>query len=181
MNYKDGLVTERLYTRFLKETDAETWVPFFENKVSSRFLYFPDEYTPMDCSQSLINSQLKRYNEGSFGLQAIILKETDEFVGMCGLLLQDVEGDKEIEVGYHFLPKYWGNGYATEAAMLFRDYGFETNNVLHIVSLIHPENSPSIKVATRNCMTPYKRYERFEGKEYIVYHITREEWEQLKK
>ena len=58
---------------------------------------------------------------------AAILKETGEFIGWAGLKLEsNVNGhDRFYDVGYRFIERYWGNGYATEAAQFFVNYGFE--------------------------------------------------------
>lgn len=180
MKYNDGLRSKRLYTRFLTESDAPIWVSYFDDPVNCRFMANPDNLSNTEQAERFIDFQLLRYNTGKLCLQAILLKESHELVGACGLLLQEVDGSQEIEVGYHFLRKYWGNGYATEAAQLFRDYGFEHNMAEHIVSMIDPRNEPSKKVAIRNGMNLHKEDAIFRGVPYNMFRITRTDWEQLK-
>ncbi|HEV7348841.1 GNAT family N-acetyltransferase [Telluribacter sp.] len=121
-NYRDGLESERLYTRFLTPDDAETWKQFFEDREAVEF--FPDFglTTTEERAALWIKRQLGRYEEKRFGLQALFTKQTHEFVGQGGLLMQEVDGLRETEVGYHVFKKYWGQGYAPEAARLFIKY-----------------------------------------------------------
>lgn len=132
--------------------------------------------TPEDMARYWIDFTLKRYRENRYGLQALIDKESGAFLGMCGLILQEVNGKNEIEIGYHLLQRYWGNGYATEAAELFRDHAFHNNMTDSIVSIIHPENIPSQKVALRNGMRLVDNHADFRGKENFLFRITKEEW-----
>src|ERR1035437_5592747 len=122
--YKDGLKTPRLITRFLTEADVAVWVEYCKDPVAATFTPIPDK-TPTEMAQLWIDFTLKRYRENRLGMQALISKETSGFIGMSGLLVQEVNGKSEIEVAYHLLRKYLGKGYATEAAQKFRDYGFE--------------------------------------------------------
>src|SRR6187549_3783400 len=54
------------------------------------------------------------YAKNGFGLYRVSLKESGEAIGMCGLIKRDTLPD--VDIGYAFLPRYWGNGYALEAA-----------------------------------------------------------------
>jgi RimJ/RimL family protein N-acetyltransferase len=85
-----------------------------------------------------------------YGFLAVILKESGEFCGICGLLKQHLAHGAEIEVAYHFLPCYRGRGFATEAAGGVMDYAFEQLRHHRLVSLIRPDNLPSRRVAERN-------------------------------
>lgn len=150
--YEDGLQTERLYTRFLVPDDYKAWTKFFEDKEAIEFFPSTGFVSNEERSKHWIERQLSRYRDNRFGLQALFNKETKEFIGQCGLLLQEVDGQKELEVGYHIFKKYWRQGYATEAAIRFRDYGFENNLSNSIISIINTKNVKSQRVATKNGM-----------------------------
>ncbi len=129
----------------------------------------------------VIDVTIKRYADNRLGLQALIDKQTGAFIGQCGILIQEVNGINEIEVGYHLLRKHWGKGYASEAAQMFRDYGFENKVADSLISIIHPLNFPSKNVALRNGMRMVARGIGFIGKQYDLFRITRKfEWEELK-
>ena len=180
MFYTDGIETERMITRFVTQQDADTWVPYFEDPVNSAFIPNPSLLTSEERAQEMINFTLKRYRENRLGLQALIHKETGELIGLCGVMIQEISGKTETEVGYHLLRKHWGKGYATEAAQRFRDYGFEYMRANSIVSIIHPLNLPSKNVALRNGMTLKEKGASWRGYEVDVYRIDRAEWERLK-
>ncbi len=102
--------------------------------------------------------QLRRAIErdAHFSLWATVEKKTNRLIGRCGLLAWDLDGRKETEVGYMIAKSHWGSGYATEAALAVRDYGFERLGFDRLISLIHPDNVPSQRVAMKNGM----RHER---------------------
>ena len=103
-------------------------------------------------AQDWLNKQLARYENDGFGLWAVVLKETDEMIGQCGLTMQDVEGRHVVEVGYLFQKAFWHKGYCTEAAMACKEYAFECLNIDEVFSIIRDNNIPSQGVAKRNGM-----------------------------
>lgn len=177
--YTDGLLTERLVTRFLTMEDVTIWAQFLGDKQNSPFIDFDAELPAMARANKWIEFALKRYRENRFGLQALILKDTGEFIGQCGLLLQEVDGKPEIEVGYHLLLQHWGKGYATEAARLFRDYAFQYNLTDSVISIIHSQNATSKQVAMRNGMQLWKTDGSWHDSQFNIFRVTREEWERI--
>lgn len=180
MIYKDGLQTERLITRFFTKDDGPVWNAYCHDPEATRFTAIPGK-TCDELTQAWLARTLNRYATGQYGGQLLISKETGEVIGQAGLLLQEINDRTEVEVGYHLIRKYWGKGYATEAAKLFLDYGFEYNAAPTIVSVIHPQNDMSKAVALRMGMKLVDNKARFRGEDYYLYRITREEWETLQK
>ncbi len=181
MMYIDDLETERLTTRFLTEEDIPLWCEYFADPENCRFLALPDVPSIEEKAAIMVNYALTRYKNNTLGLQALITKDTGELIGMCGLLVQEVNGKNEIEVGYHLLKRFWGKGYAIEAAQMFRDYGFGHSDADAIISIIHPLNEPSKKVARRNGMTLRESGTPFRNSEYDIFGITRQEWNSIQK
>ena len=72
--------------------------------------------------------------------EVILEKERGTFLGLCGLVTQEVDGVIELEVGYHFFLAHWGRGYATEAARMFLDFAATHKLSESVVSLINPDN-----------------------------------------
>ena len=103
----------------------------------------------------------------------MVLKSTEEMIGDCGLVEQEVEGDKQLEIGYHVRRDLWGKGFATEAARACRDYGFTKLNASQLVSLIREENHPSRRVAEKTGLTVWKET-MWHGWPHLVYSIWRD-------
>ena len=94
-------------------------------------------------------------------------KATGTAIGRVGLFYP--EGWPALEVGYTLAREQWGKGYATEGARAALDYAFEVVGATRVVSLIHPENAASIRVATKLGGTLDGTFTIFPGKEALVY------------
>jgi RimJ/RimL family protein N-acetyltransferase len=147
--YLNGASSSRLSIRALELSDIPIWETFFENNPSLPYLGLNLNLNKKDQSTAWIKRQLERYDTGLYGHHALIHKESKEFIGQCGLLTQEIEGKKELEVGYHILPKFWGKGYATEAAIKFRDFAFENKLNDSLISVIDIRNKASQNVARK--------------------------------
>ncbi|CAN5757507.1 hypothetical protein BH10BAC2_BH10BAC2_07680 [soil metagenome] len=85
-------------------------------------------------------------------MNVLIEKTTNAFVGQCALLIQIVDGNEELEIGYSVMPAFRNKGYATEAAVKCSEYAFENNLRDSLISIISIDNIESQKVALRNNM-----------------------------
>ena len=147
--YLDQLQSDRIRTRFLNRVDIQIWEPFFEDDKSIEFLLNRNGLSNLELSQNWINRQLNRYQDGTFGLQAIIDKKTKFVVAHCGLLIQKLNNKVEVEIGYHVLPKFRKQNYASESVKLFIDFAFESGITSSLICMIDPNNEASIKVAEK--------------------------------
>ena len=175
----DGQETERLKFRLVQPDDFDTWISLFRDSDAGDFLGMADLNTPEEQCQRWFDICDNRYKKDLGGMNVLIDKTLNKMVGQCGLLIQDVDEVKELEVGYSILPQYQGKGYATEAARKCRDYGFENDYSDHIISIIHIDNTKSAQVALRNGMTKWKRTE-YKKMPVDIFRITREEWIKVK-
>jgi [ribosomal protein S5]-alanine N-acetyltransferase len=171
----DTLETDRLRFRRLTMGDADELMEFFSNAEAMRF--FNLKVNDRSVCETWIEQQLERYKKGS-GLCALVDKHSGRLAGQCGLLFQEVDGAAELEVGYDLIPRFWGKGYATEAAIACRDLAFTGCGIESLVSIIDVGNIRSQKVADRNGMKPGKRT-RWRDYDVIIYRITRGEWEKI--
>jgi len=171
----DGQETKRLKFRLLTDADFDTWISLFRDSDAGDFLGMADLSTPEEQCKRWFDICDNRYKNDIGGMNVLIDKTTEQMVGQCGILIQDVDEIKEFEVGYSILPKYQGMGYATEAATKCRDYGFEQNFYDHIISIIHIDNVKSAQVAMRNGMNKWKRTE-YKKMPVDIFRITRDEW-----
>jgi len=98
------------------------------------------------------------YRERGHGLWVITAAETGEFVGDCGLTLQEVEGVTEVEVGYHVRADRQRRGYATEAAAACRDNARDVLGCSRLIAIIAPDNVPRSALPRRSaCSSSAKR------------------------
>ncbi|MCW5518027.1 GNAT family N-acetyltransferase [Muriicola sp. Z0-33] len=151
-----GAETERLSFRKIVPSDFETWLPFHQDPRSTQYW----EGIPKDPFQACTEQFQRlfdRYEKNLGGMNALIKKDTNQFIGICGLLIQSVDEVEELEIGYSILPEYWKNGYASEAAIKCREYAFEHKLSTSLISIIHVDNLPSKKVARNNGMILDKR------------------------
>ena len=142
--------SERLTFRPLVLDDMRVWQEFLQDPRATE--YFPDFMKGINPTRALhwIEKQICRYRDKKGGLLAILEKETGNFIGQSGLIVQDVNGKEELEIGYHLLPKYWGHGYATEAAIFFKNLAFNSFKADSVISNIEVRNVASQRVAERN-------------------------------
>jgi ribosomal-protein-alanine N-acetyltransferase len=103
-------------------------------------------------TQAWLEEQLTRYEQLGFGLWAVVLKETGEMIGQCGLTLQNWKGKQVLEIGYLFQKAFWHRGYAIEAASACKTYAFQTLQAETVFSVIRDTNLASQNVARRNGM-----------------------------
>ncbi|MDE7303080.1 MAG: GNAT family N-acetyltransferase [Oscillospiraceae bacterium] len=144
------LETERLYLRNLTQSDYASLCKILQDE-ETMYAYngaFNDTET-----QEWLDKQLARYEKYGFGLWAVVLKETEEMIGQCGLTMQDWNGGEVLEIGYLFQREHWHKGYATEAAKACKEYAFSQLGAEEVCSIIRDTNTASQRVALRNGMT----------------------------
>ena len=143
------LETERLYLREMNQADFNSLCNILQDE-DTMYAYegaFSDSEV-----QEWLDRQIARYQKWNFGLWAVILKETDEMIGQCGLTMQPWKETEVLEIGYLFNRLYWHKGYATEAAKACKKYAFETLKADEVCSIIRNTNIASQNVAIRNGM-----------------------------
>ena len=146
--------SERLLYRQLTEADYEKWLPFCEDAASLKYMGLPDNLkSAAETCRFWFDRLFTRYNAGLGGLNALIDKQSNTFIGQCGLLVQTVDGVEELEIGYSILPAFRKKGYAFEAAKTCRDFAFDSDYTRSLISIIHINNLASQNTALKNGMT----------------------------
>ena len=161
------LETDRMILRHMEPADVDNLLSIFSDPVAMQ--YYPGTKDRSE-TEGWIRGTLQRYEAHGIGLWVAILKDSGAFAGQCGLVVQEVEGRQEVEIGYLFLRKLWGQGLATEAARACRDYGFTQLGYRRLVSLIDPNNLASRRVAEKVGMTLEKEIHKW-NKPILVYAI----------
>jgi RimJ/RimL family protein N-acetyltransferase len=148
-----GQETDRLIFRQLSRNDFDSWIDIFKDKSACDFLGMSDLPTPEERCEKWFDLSENREKNDLGCMNVLVDKTTNEFIGQCGLLVQEVDGAKELEIGYSILPRHWNKGYATEAATKCRDIAFSNSFTDTLISIVHIENIKSEKVALKNGMT----------------------------
>ncbi|QUG41650.1 GNAT family N-acetyltransferase [Psychrobacillus sp. INOP01] len=140
------LETQRLLLRQYKVEDIIPLHSIFSDTETMKFYPAPFSFQQ---TKDWINRNQDRYKNDGYGLWAVCLKDTNEFIGNCGLVKQKVNDNFEVEIGYHINKKYWSMGFASEAAKACKEYGFNKLGLNKLISIIDPNNVPSIRVAEK--------------------------------
>src|SRR5690242_1948524 len=100
--------TDRLHIRQLTSEDSVVWTNFFDDLIHLKHLPLPSQpgMSNYQKAEFWIGKQLTRYQENRFGLMALINKTNGTFMGQCGLLSQELDGEPVLEIGYHLLSSY---------------------------------------------------------------------------
>lgn len=169
--YEVNLESERLLLRNIQESDKEFIVNLWTDKDVTKYMGGPREKDKMIMG---VGENLSDPFVREFDLWPVIEKKSNQPIGHCGLLLKEIEGDKEVELIYVIDKHYWGKGYAYEIGKILIDYGFMNKKLQKIVALIKPENEGSKKVAIKVGMHFEKEIIRQDDIKMHMYSISKD-------
>jgi RimJ/RimL family protein N-acetyltransferase len=169
------LETERLILRKFDRRDVGAVYAMRSDTDVMRFIREPQNRVETVKWLKLVSSHWK---DEKIGFCAVIEKASNKFAGWCGLWR--LKETQETEVGYAIARKFWGKGFATEAARRCVEYGFKELKVDKIVAVARPENTGSRRVMEKLGMQ-YDYTGEFYGRPLVHYTITKEEFKREKK
>jgi len=102
--------------------------------------------------------QQQRYADDGLGLWALCHRDDHAMIGQCGLMWQELGGERILEIGYHLAPAVRHQGYATESARVCRDFAFAALGVDRVHAMVRDTNVASMNVAIRCGMTVRRRF-----------------------
>lgn len=149
------LRTSRLELRELEDDDLTALHAVLGDPVAMRAY---EHGFSLDESRDWLQRQQRRYRVDGFGLWAVVLRETGEVIGDCGITRQKVEDDEVIEVGYHLRRTFWHNGFAVESAGASVSWAFEHLDIDDVYAKVRDTNLASMNVAVRLGMTVRRRF-----------------------
>ncbi|WP_028595281.1 GNAT family N-acetyltransferase [Paenibacillus assamensis] len=162
------LYTDRLLLRKMIQADVEVLMEIFSD--SEAMKYYPSTKNEQQASE-WVDWTLRNYDTYGTGLWIVEDKAKGDFLGQCGIVPQQLDDVIEMEIGYLFARRVWGNGYATEAALACKKYGFEQMGLRKLISFVDVNNTPSARVAERIGMTVEKTINKWE-KDVLVYAVS---------
>jgi len=139
------LETERLRFRMLRESDFPTYEKWCASIDVMRYL--GGKTLDRIAAWRHMAFFIGHWTLRGYGYYAVEEKSTGDFIGRVGFTNQ--QGWPGFELGWTIWPEYQGRGYATEAARMLLPYAFDVLDQPHVISLIHPDNTPSRKVAEK--------------------------------
>jgi RimJ/RimL family protein N-acetyltransferase len=167
----DRIESERLTLRRIGQEDFDFFVELHADPEVARFLPHDGPRSPQE-SLAWLQSVLRSYEHLGLGQLAVLRRSDGMLLGRCGLSDLAVEvrasvgavprgwyeraeapADAETvlvpELGYTFHRSSWGQGYASEATRCVFEYARDVLQLPRIVSLIHPQNDRSLRLAER--------------------------------
>jgi|SRR6218665_1612424 len=145
------IITERLMLRKLTPEDLDDMFLLDSNPDVVKYVG-KQPLTKKEESLKMIENLISQYENNGTARLAVIEKENNRFIGWSGikLLTEEVNGFKNIyELGYRFLPEFWGKGYATESAQASLDLGFNQLNADKIYAYADIDNQTSNYILTK--------------------------------
>ncbi len=146
--------TERLVLREITLDDKEAMFQLHSDLDVQRYTGEPIVES-IEEMERVIQIRIDNYKKYGYGRWATFLKNEKQFIGWAGLAY--LPEFNEIDLGYRFLPKYWGMGYATEASRAILTYGFEKFKLKRIIAIAMKENKASMRVMEKIGM----KFEKF--------------------
>jgi RimJ/RimL family protein N-acetyltransferase len=168
----ETLRTERLVLRMLREDDLDGYAAMAGDPEVTRYLGDGGTLSRADAWRQMAMI-LGHWQLRGYGMWAVEESATGRFAGRIGFF--NPEGWPAFELGWTLAREFWGRGYATEGARRALEYGFDEMGREHVISLIRPDNAPSVRVAER-LGERLEGSTELHGRPALVYGITREDW-----
>ena len=165
------LETERLLLRMWRADDFEPFAAMCEDPEVMRYL-LGKIMTRHEAWRSMA-FHVGHWQLRGYGHWAVEEKSSGRFVGRVGFL--NPEGWPGFEIGWTLARDCWGRGYATEGARAALGHAFTEMGREHVISLIHPDNAASIRVAERLGEKLEGETDLF-GTHVLIYGILRDDW-----
>lgn len=138
------LETERLILRKLTVGDSKFMLELLNDPSWLKFIGDKGVRTLDDARDYILKNPVDMYERLGFGLYLTELKSENISVGICGLMKRDFL--KDVDIGFAFLSKFRGKGYAYESASAVMDYGRSAFGLNRIVAIASPDNYNSAKL-----------------------------------
>lgn len=152
--------TPRMIMRPFTLEDADAVYRFSCNQEVTRYTGDAGWVNNLSDAEDIIrNIWLKEYNEIGYARYALILKESNQVIGFCGVKFEPEL--KTPDIGYRMLPEYWGKGLGMEASRAALEYAFNQLGLSYVIGEVDIANTASHKILTNLGLLEQKRYEKW--------------------
>jgi len=134
--------TERVVLRKFTIDDAAFMLEMLNTPTWLRFIGDRNVKTLEEAENYLLNGNIRSYQEYGFGFYVVVIKETQESIGICGIVKR--EGLEDVDIGFAFFQQFMGKGYGYEAGSATLNYALNDLKIKKIVAIVDPENVVSI-------------------------------------
>ena len=142
--------SDRLVFRAIKKTDLNDIYEYSSDPKTSKYLAW-EPHKDIEHTKQFIEIILAKYKSGEYNDWALVAKDSGKMIGTCGFTKIDNENNS-VEIGYIINPKFWGNGYATEAVKRILQFAFEELNVNRVEAKFMFGNEASLAVMEKSGM-----------------------------
>ncbi|AIY42312.1 Acetyltransferase [Collimonas arenae] len=138
------LETERLILRTLNGDDAEFYLRLINQPAWLQFIGDRGIRTVEAARAAILSGPMTAQEKYGFSFYMTELKEDGQPMGICGLIKRETLDD--VDIGYAFMPEFWGKGYALEAASAVLEYANRVCGLQRVVAITSPDNYSSIRL-----------------------------------
>lgn len=163
---KPIVITERLKIRRFILSDAKFIVKLVNQTDWIKYIGDRNIHTINDAIKYLKFGPLAMYENHGFGLYAVESLESGQLIGMCGLLKRDILDT--LDIGFAFLPEYYGCGYAIESVTAVIASVKQNFNLSELAAIVKPDNLRSIRLLQKAGFIYERSFNRKEGDEAIL-------------
>jgi [ribosomal protein S5]-alanine N-acetyltransferase len=158
--------TKRLIIREYSHNDIEKLNIILSNSITMSF--WPAPFT-LERTEAWVKTNMRRYKELGYGRWALISKDTGELIGDCGIMITEIDGTQEQDLGYIIHYPYWKNRFATEAAEACKEFALNDLGVKRLCANMAFNHEGSRKVAEKIGMKKEKEFYNKRNRDILTY------------
>lgn len=173
--------TERLILREIVPSDVKGMFELDSNSIVHKYLGNKPVRTTEE-TEKVIQFIRNQYKDRGIGRWAAIEKSTGDFIGWSGIKLnvgkkEELNGKQDFyDIGYRFIPRYWGKGYASESSFATLDFGFKELKIETMCGAAEVENIASNKVLQKIGLEFIEDF-MYEGEKINWYELNKDDYE----
>jgi [ribosomal protein S5]-alanine N-acetyltransferase len=161
--------TKRLFLQEFTTEDSAFMLELLNTPDWIKFIGDRGVRTIEEAEQYLLNGYMKSYQTHGFGFYKVVIKGSNESIGICGIIKRDYLED--VDIGFAFLPQFVGKGYGFEAGRATLAYTFNTLKIKRVIAIVDPENVVSIGLIKRLGLAFEKMIQSDRGEELMLFSI----------